>query len=209
MTRVALLARRQEIVTDTPNFAEKKFRYYLSRKSYEKEWGKQYRKPGVGTRILAFFLRLVPKKGPFSALAFKIPTQQTEDMYIKSVDLTVEDYSKLLHQTRALDLQLPNKDCDTGRDTRAGEYQLTDKAYERLLNQLADRKFGRVTPLLKENILEFYSNLNAPIRTKRSRTAWERTLANLELLRAARLLPETSVKTTQAGTQVPGPANPQ
>lgn len=209
MTRVALLARRQEIVTDTPNFAEKKFRYYLSRKSYEKEWGKQYRKPGVGTRILAFFLRLVPKKGPFSALAFKIPTQQTEDMYIKSVDLTVEDYSKLLHQTRALDLQLPNKDCDTGRDTRAGEYQLTDKAYERLLNQLADRKFGRVTPLLKENILEFYSNLNAPIRTKRSRTAWERTLANLELLRAARLLPETSVKTTQAGTQVPGPADPQ
>ena len=205
MTRVALLARRQEIVKDTPNFAEKEFRYYLSRKSYEKEWGKGYRKPGAGTRILAFFLRLIPKKGPFSALAFKIPTQQTEDMYIKSVDLTVEDYSKSLREARAQDLQLPNKDFDTGRDTVAGEYQLTDKSYEQLLNQLTDRKFENVTPQLKENILEFYSNLNAPIRTKHSKKAWERTLANLELLRAAPASPVDPDKKTQDGTQVPGP----
>jgi hypothetical protein len=203
MTRVALLARRQAIIRDTPNFNEKKFRYYLSRKSYEKEWGKGYRHPGAGTRVLAFFLRLIPKKGPFSALAFKIPTQQTEDMYIRSVDLTVEDYSKLLRETRAQDLQLPNMDFDTGRNTAAGEYQLTDKSYERLLNQLADRKFENVTPQLKKNILEFYSNLNAPIRTKHSQKAWERTLANLELLRAAPASSVTPVKTTQGATQVP------
>ncbi|HMK20991.1 MAG TPA: zinc dependent phospholipase C family protein [Terriglobales bacterium] len=203
MTRVALLARRQEIVRDTPNFAEKKFRYYLSRKSYEQEWGKGYRHPGLGTKILAFFLRLIPKKGPFSALAFKIPTTQTEDMYIKSVDLTVEDYAKLLRETRSQDMQLPNKDCDTGRDTRAGEYQLTDKAYERLLNQLAGRKFENVTLRLKENILEFYSDLNAPIRTKRSKKAWERTLANLELLHAAQASLPNPVKTTQDEAQAP------
>ena len=80
MTRVALLARRQEIVRDTPNFNKKEFLYYLSRKKYEKEWGTTYRKPGFGTRVLAFFLRLVPKKGPFSALAFKIPSTRSEDM---------------------------------------------------------------------------------------------------------------------------------
>ena len=50
MTRVALLARKQSIVKDTPNFNKKKFLYYLSRKHYEKEWGKGYRKPGCGTR---------------------------------------------------------------------------------------------------------------------------------------------------------------
>jgi hypothetical protein len=185
MTRVALLARKQSIVRDTPNFNKKKFLYYLSRKQYEKEWGKGYRKPGVGTRILAFFLRVVPKVGPFSALAFKIPTQKTEDMYIKSVDSTVEDYTKLLHDTRVQDLQLPNKDCDTGQDTKAGEYPLTDKAYERLLNQLADKKFEHLTPQLQENILEFYADLNAPIHTKRNKKAWTVTLANLEKLRAA------------------------
>jgi hypothetical protein len=185
MTRVALLARKQAIVKDTPNFDKKKFLYYLSRKQYEKDWGTTYRKPGVGTRILAFFLRVVPKVGPFSALAFKIPTQRTEDMYIKSVDGTVEDYSRLLHDTRVRDLKLPNKDCDTGRDTKAGEYSLTDKAYEHLLGKIADNKFEGLTPDLKENILEFYSDLNAPIHTKRSKKAWAETLANMERLRTA------------------------
>ena len=149
--------------------------------------------------MLAFFLRLIPKVGPFSALSFKIPTQLTEDMYIKSVDLTVEDYGKLLHETKVQELRLPNKDCDTGKDTRAGEYQLTDKAYERLLNQLADKHFEHLTPLLQENILQFYSDLNAPIRTKRSKKAWTQTLANLERLRTASAAPEEPVKTTQDG----------
>lgn len=185
MTRVALLARKQSIVKDTPNFDKKKFLYYLSRKQYEKEWGKGYRKPGVGTRILAFFLRIVPKVGPFSALSFKIPTQKTEDMYIKSVNTTVEDYDKRLHDTRVQDLKLANKDCDTGLATKAGEYSLTDKAYERLLNQLADKNFEHLTPQLQENILEFYANLNAPIYTKRNKKAWTTTLSNIEKLRSA------------------------
>lgn len=202
MTRVALLARKQAIVRDTPNFHKKKFLYYLSRKQYEKEWGKGYRKPGAGTRILAFFLRLVPKVGPFSALAFKIPTQQTEDMYIKSVDSTVEDYSLLLHATKVQDLRLPNKDFDTGKDTQAGEYQLTDKAYERLLNKLADKKFEHLTPQLQENILEFYSDLKAPIQTKRNKKAWTVTLANVERLRAVTPAPQEPVKTTQSSIQV-------
>ncbi len=202
MTRVALLARKQAIVKDTPNFNKKKFLYYLSRKQYEKDWGKGYRKPGTGTRILAFFLRIVPKVGPFSALAFKIPTQHAEDMYIKSVDSTVEDYSQLLHKTKVQDLQLMNKDFDTGKDTRAGEYRLTDKAYERLLNKLADKKFEHLTPQLQENILEFYSDLNAPIETKRNKKAWTLTLANVEKLRAATPAPQQSDKTTQGAIEL-------
>src|SRR6202049_4560873 len=74
MTRVALVAYKKELVSETPNFNSRKFRYYLSRANYQKEWGKGYRRPGIGTRILAFFLRFVPKVGPFKALAFKIPT---------------------------------------------------------------------------------------------------------------------------------------
>ena len=67
MTRVALVSRRDEIVRDTPNFNEKKFLYHLSRASYQKEWGNGYRKPGFGTRVLAFFLKIVPKVGPFQS----------------------------------------------------------------------------------------------------------------------------------------------
>jgi hypothetical protein len=185
MTRVALLARRQEIVKDTPNFNKKEFLYYLSRKKYEKEWGTAYRGPGTGTRILAFFLRLVPKVGPFSALNFKIPTQRTEDMYIKSVDVTVQDYGHLLHETKIEDLHLPNRDFDTGRDTVAGEYQLTDKSYEKLLGQLAAKNFEHLTPELQQNILVFYADLNAPIWTKHNKKAWTETLADVEKLRVA------------------------
>ena len=46
MTRVALLSRRDVIVKDTPNFNRKKF-LYLSRSSYEHEWGTVYRSLGL------------------------------------------------------------------------------------------------------------------------------------------------------------------
>ena len=107
MTRVALLSRRDEIVKDTPNFSKRKFLYYLSRADYDKQWGTVYRKPGIGTRILAFFLKIIPKVGPFSAVNFKIPTKQTEDMYIRSVDGTVEEYSRLLQKENHGELDLP------------------------------------------------------------------------------------------------------
>lgn len=185
MTRVALLARRDEIVADTPNFHEKKFLYYLSRTDYEKEWGTEYRKPGFGTRVLALFLKLIPKVGPFSALAFKIPTTATEDMYIKSMDLTVEDYHRLLDETRVEDLRLSNKDCDTGKEARAGEYVLTDKTYARLLDELTQKNFAALTPDLKNDILAFYSNLSAPFATKRNKKQWQRTLDDLAKLKTA------------------------
>ncbi len=185
MTRVALIARRQEIVSETPNFRAREFRYYLSRAKYQKEWGKGYRQPGFKTRFLAFLLRFMPKIGPFKALAFKIPTQKTEDLYIASVDKTVEDYTKLLHETAAGDLQLTNTDFDTGHETRAGEYGLTDKAYARLVDELAGHNFDHLTPELKANILAFYSDPNAHIATKKKPAEWQKTQGELDKLRAA------------------------
>ncbi len=184
MTRVALLARRDEIVKETPNFNKKKFLYYLSRAQYQKEWGSVYRKPGIGTRILAFFLKIIPKVGPFRAAKVKIPTTQTEDMYIKSVNTTVENYKSLLSQLSAKQLSLPNTDFDTGKETRAGEYSLSDKTYEHWLDKLAQHNFDQVTPEVRDNILRFYSDLKAPIHTKRNKKAWTKLLAELEKLKA-------------------------
>lgn len=124
MTRVALLARKKQMVAETPNFNAKKFRYYLSKAKYQREWGKGYRTPGFGTRVLAFILKFVPKVGPFKALDFKIPTRQTEDLYIASVNRTLENYGSLLKEVKQRDLRLTNTDFDTGRVTHAGEYQL-------------------------------------------------------------------------------------
>ncbi len=197
MTRVALTARKKEIVAETPNFHARQFRYYLSRANYQKEWGTTYRKPGFGTRLLAFFLKFMPKIGPFKALDFKIPTQKTEDLYIASVDKTVENYTKLLHQTSAGDLHLTNTDFDTGHDTRSGEYELTDKAYGRLLDQLASHNFDKITPELKANILAFYSDPNAPNALKKKAAEWTKIQDELEKLRALQIAPPKP--TVQAG----------
>jgi len=185
MTRVALIARRKEIVSETPNFRARQFRYYLSRTNYQKEWGKGYRKPGFGTRVLAFFLKFMPKIGPFKALDFKIPTQKTEDLYIASVDKTVESYKALLQEAAQRKLTLTNTDFDTGHDTRAGEYRLTDNAYAHLLDQLAAQNFDQITPELRRNILAFYSDPNAPIATKKKTAAWQKTQDELNRLRAS------------------------
>ncbi|HEY8670021.1 MAG TPA: zinc dependent phospholipase C family protein [Terriglobales bacterium] len=194
ITRVALLNRKKELVRDTPNFNQKQFLYHLSRANYEKEWGKGYRKPGFGARVLAFFLRIIPKIGPAKALAFKIPTTQGEDMYIKSVDKTVENYNSLLRQVRQGDVKFPDTDFDTGRATKAGEYSLADETYQRLLKELTENKFAQLTPELKANILRFYSNPIAPLHTKKKEKTGEELQRDLEQLKAQ---PETQEPETQ------------
>jgi len=129
MTRVALQTHKKELMRETPNFARKKFLYRLSRSGYEKEWGKDYVKPGVGTRILSTLLRYMPKIGPFKGLAFNSPTPKTEDLYIKSINTTVDQYRVFLEQVRTDTLLLPNCDFDSGKPTKAAEYSLTDDGY--------------------------------------------------------------------------------
>ena len=183
MTRVALLNKRADLVPEKHDQAERKFLYHVSRSNYEKEWGKGYRRPGFGSRTLAFFLHIIPKVGPATALDFKLPDMRTEDMYIKSVDATIDDYQKLLRQVERGDLALPNMDCDTGRATRAAEYSLADATYARLLHDLAAKNFFDVSPLLGSNMMLFYSNLNAPIQTKRNKKAWQETEHDLARLK--------------------------
>lgn len=183
MTRVALVARKKELVKDTPNFNARKFRYYLSRANYQREWGKGYRRPGFGTRVLAFFLKIVPKVGPFKAVDFKIPTQQTEDMYIASVNHTLDNYKSLLQEANSKRLSPPNTDFDTGRMTRAGEYRLSDKTYAYLLDKLADHNFENISSELRANILAFYGDPNAPLSTEQNAAAWQKIQDQLRKLK--------------------------
>jgi hypothetical protein len=193
MTDVALQTHKKELLRETPNFAKKKFLYRLSRSDYEKSWGKDYVKPGIGTRIVSTLLRYMPKVGPFKALAFNNPTAQTEDLYIKSINATVDQYRIYLEAVRTNNLLLPNCDLDSGSPTKSAEYSLTDNSYAKLLAQVAERKFDRTTPELRENILTFYSDLSAPIETKKDNAKWQGVLAGLELLRSA--LPAATIST--------------
>ncbi len=189
MTKVALQTHKKDLMRETPDFAKRKFLYRLSRADYEKEWGKDYAKPGFGTRVLSTLLRYMPKIGPFKALAFNNPTAQTEDMYFKSINTSVDQYRALLEEIPAGTLQLPNCDLDSGKETKAAEYSLTDDTYAKLLGQLAERKFDRTTPELRDDILHFYSDLSAPIETKKNDVRWQSVLTSLDQLKLMDPLP--------------------
>ena len=183
MTRVALQTHQKDLIREKPDFAKREFLYRLSRTGYEKEWGKDYTKPGVGTRILSTLLRYMPKVGPFKGLAFKNPTPQTEDLYIKSINTTVDQYRAFLEEVRAGSLILPNRDLDSGNDTKPAEYTLADDTYAQLLTRLSGKQFVQTSPALRSNILDFYSDLSLPIETKKDEGHWRGVLTSLDQLR--------------------------
>jgi hypothetical protein len=204
MTQIALRTHKKDMMKETPNFAKKKFLYRLSRSEYEKDWGKDYTKAGFSTRLWSVVLRYMPKIGPFRALAFNNPTPQTEDLYFKSINTTVDQYRIYLKQVGAGSLQLANCDFDTGKITAAAEYSLTDDTYAKLLGQLTNRKFDLTTPDLRDNILEFYSDLSAPIETKKDKDHWQSVLTSLDQLKLVTPVPAVADGPAQGTPFVPG-----
>jgi hypothetical protein len=160
MTRVAWSLKQDQLKKEIPGITRKKFLYNLSRSSYEKEWGTEYHKPGFGTKIVAFFFRFLPGKGPMSALKIRTPTPEVEKMFMASFNATIDRYKAVLANVDAGGPELPNENFDAGGATIAGKYKGTDEAYAKLLGKLADRQFAGMTPDLRQNILAYYKDLN-------------------------------------------------
>jgi hypothetical protein len=202
MTQVALRTHKKDMMQEEPTFSKQKFLYRLSRSDYEKNWGKEYSKPGPGARVLSVFFHYLPKVGPFKAMAFKSPTPQTAEMYFKSINTAVDQYRAYLEAVRTDSLQLADVDFDTGKVTRPAEYSLTDNAYAKLLGKLSERHFDRTSPELRANIVNFYGDLSAPIETKKDTANWQALQTSLDQLKSATLVPTLA----NQPSVVPGPA---
>ena len=122
-------------------------------------------------------------------MGFNNPTPQTEDLYIKSIDTTTDQYRALLEEVRAGKLILPNRDLDSGGITKAAEYSLADESYAALLDELSAKKFNLTSPRLRRNILDFYSDLALQIETRKDASRWQKLLADLDQLKSAPLTP--------------------
>ncbi len=90
VTRVALLTYHGEIEQANPGFDRNKFLYRFSRTEYERSWGKNYKKPGIGSHLLAAVIRVVPKVGPFKALKLQMPNADQQTIYLHSVNQTTD-----------------------------------------------------------------------------------------------------------------------
>jgi hypothetical protein len=64
---------------------------------------------------------------------------------------------------------------------------LTDESYAKLLGKLSEQKFDRTSPELRANILDFYSDLSAPIETKKDNAKWQSVLISLDQLKTVPL----------------------
>jgi hypothetical protein len=185
MTEVAWQTKKDEIQKDIPGMTKKKFLYHLSRASYEKDWDGHYQKPGFGTKFLAFLFRLIPKVGPFSAFNFKVPTPQTEQLFMASFNGSVTEYEHFLHEKRdSGSIVLVNDNFDTGTVTQPGEYPLADKTYADLLERHAKEQFKQMTPELRQTILDFYSDPSAPNTTKKDKKQWAELVRDVDELKA-------------------------
>jgi hypothetical protein len=191
-TRIAWSLRKNEIRTDQPGMTKRRFLYNLSRASYEKQWGKDYQKPGLGDRFLAFLYRLLPKFGPLKVLQLRTPTPQTEQMFEASFNATMDRYRQLLRQVDEGRLNLPNYNFDVGVATPPGEYRMNDDTHAELLDKLAEQKFAGASPAVRAELLQFYANPNGPNATKRKPKLWSKVVAELQQLKNSPPAPVTA-----------------
>jgi hypothetical protein len=188
-TRVAWTLKEKEIKGDVPGITRRKFLYNLSRSSYEREWGKDYQRPSFWDRFLAFLYRLLPKFGPLRVLQLKTPTPETERMFEASFNATLDRYRNLLKQEGEGRVNLPNDNFDVGEPTGPGKYRLNDEAHAKLLDRLAEQDFADMTPDLRAELLDFFSDPNAPYAMKRKPKEWSRVEAELQQLKSTKPQP--------------------
>jgi hypothetical protein len=166
ITRVAWVIKQGEIEKSQPGITREKFLYQLSRADYAKAWGTSYKEPGIGSRMLAFVIRIIPKIGPFQALAFRTPTPQTEKLFMDSFNATLDRYRSLLAAEQTRRIQPADLNLDVGQPTTAGAYRIADEAYARLVDELGKQGYARVSRELRENILSFYKDGIVPASAK-------------------------------------------
>lgn len=92
MTVIAAKHYKKEIQAEDPGYEKKKFVYRLHNTEFEKTYGRGYIHPGFGTRFLGFIVEILPKIGPLKALKLSLPDADTQAIYIKSINATVDNY---------------------------------------------------------------------------------------------------------------------
>ncbi len=197
-TKIAWEVKQDDIKKDLPGITRDRFLYNLKRSSYEKRWGKTYRRPNVGEKFLAFLFRLIPKIGPLRILTFRTPTPETERLFEESFNAAMDRYRGLLTQLADGKVELPNDNFDVGKQTPLGDYHLCDDTYADLLHRLALQNFSGATPDLRANVERYYASPASPSAAKRNGRRWAQVHQDLNRMKSMTasppLLAEPSVQ---------------
>jgi hypothetical protein len=136
MTKVAWEHKHDEILKATPGVLRDQFVLSLPRTAYERDYGKDYRKPSVFARFVGVLYKILPKVGPFRPLSFKVPPAEAERFFLDSLTRTRARYAAALQAYRAGRLSLPDVNLDTGQPAAPGTYPLADKTLAELAKHM-------------------------------------------------------------------------
>jgi Zinc dependent phospholipase C len=182
IARAETVLHKKSFPPDTPSADFDELAKELRQASADNDWEAYRKKPGVRSHIYAGFIYVLPKVGTLKMLAIKGPTEQTEDMYIKSVNRSVTALRLVLTNFDRIDHYISNRDLDTGAVVQPGGYPLTDKTYAKLLAMITQHPTNVVPTELKHDIIAYYADPTSPIITKKNPEEWAQVQANLKTL---------------------------
>ena len=134
----------------------------LRQSGFDNGWDKFRHPAGARTRFLATLVHFTPKIGPATMLAINVPTEETDQEYVHSLNRSIDAMRSILSDLRTDSSKgardLPNRDLDTGKEVEPGAYRLTDTTYQKLLHELTHRPNASAPAALQRNIAAYYSN---------------------------------------------------
>ena len=186
LTEAAWRDKHDEIVKLTPTIDRSAFVFSYPRAAFEKDYGRDYQRPGLFARFLGVLYRILPKIGPLKPLSFKAPTPEAADLFAKSFRDATAKFRIEVNDLKDRKFEVANANFDTGRPSRFGDYSLADETYGELLDRLSDQKFQATPVALTRNIVSFYGDGPGPsVQDKKVRKRWTKVERTLEELRQA------------------------
>jgi hypothetical protein len=173
ISKTAWARKKSDIRKAKPGITARNFKYRMDRKIYNHDFEKKDR-PGIGTTLLSFFIRIVPKVGKLKVLNFKVPGAVAEKLFVQSFDSAVLNYGKIIGSLQPGRSFLYDMNFDTGERTSPGRYHLTDDSYQCLLTNLQKDKFQNVDNSIRRDINNFFSRMS-----EQKRAAYEPALKAL------------------------------
>lgn len=177
-----VILHRSHLPADTPGPDLDKLSKDLAQSGLENGWDQYRKKAGIGTYMLAGVIYILPRIGPLSDAAIRLPTPYTQHLYVKSLNNSTERLRRALANFDGVSTFVPNRDLDTGAVVSPGSYRLTDQTYAHLLAVVTQNQSQPVPFGLKQNIIDYYADPAAPICTKKNPEKWAQVQSELKLL---------------------------
>ncbi len=182
IARAETLLHKNSFPTDIPSPDLDVLTKDLVQAAADNDWELYRKNPGFTSHLYAGFIFILPKVGPLRLLAIRGPNQQTEDLYIKSVNRSINSMRLVLSHFDTIGNYLPNRDLDTGEKVKPGGYRLADKTYATLLSRLTKDPAQPIPAQVKHDLADYYADPLAPISTKQDKNKWAEVQANLKVL---------------------------